>query len=103
MAVVQYTHIDNTHTATQQEHSTMYLSKAQGNAIARAIFEIQLSTEVIAEAKTDEAKLAGFHRRYIAEKALKDLGINVDFFSDTRAVSDKGFQKWWDLKKKHAA
>lgn len=81
----------------------MYISKAQGNAIARAIFEIQMSTEVIAEAKTDEAKLAGFRRRHVAEKALKDLGINVDFFADSKSVSHKGFEKWWDLKQKHAA
>tara|TARA_R100001510_G_scaffold12349_2_gene9579 strand:+ start:596 stop:841 length:246 start_codon:yes stop_codon:yes gene_type:complete len=81
----------------------MYISKAQSNAIARAIFEIQMSTEVIAEAKTDEAKLAGFRRRRVAERALKDLGINVDFFTDSKKVSDNGFQKWWDLRRKHAA
>jgi hypothetical protein len=80
----------------------MYLSKAQGNAIARAIFEIELASEVIHRADTDETRLAGFKRKAIAERALIDMGINVDFFSDTPKVSDKGFQIWWDMKKKHA-
>tara|TARA_R100001086_G_scaffold197566_1_gene114076 strand:- start:248 stop:511 length:264 start_codon:yes stop_codon:yes gene_type:complete len=82
----------------------MYLSKAQGNAIARAIFEIELASEVIhrTDKADDETRLAGFKRKAVAERALKDMGINVDFFTDTPKVSDKGFEIWWDMKQKHA-
>ena len=79
----------------------MYLSKSQGNAIARAIFEIELASEVIHRADTDDARLTGFKRKAIAERALKDMGINVDFFSDTPRVSDRGFKIWWEMKRKH--
>jgi hypothetical protein len=79
----------------------MYLSKAQGNAIARAIFEIELASEVIHWAETDATRLDGYKRKAVAERALKDMGINVDFFSDTPRVSDRGFKIWWDMKRKH--
>jgi hypothetical protein len=79
----------------------MYLSKSQGNAIARAIFEIELASEVIHRADTDAIRLDGYKRKAVAERALKDMGINVDFFSDSPKVGDKGFQIWWDMKKKH--
>lgn len=81
----------------------MYLSKADAHAISRAIFEIQQSTSVISTAETNEEKLEGFHRRWVAEKALAELGINPHFPEDSKAVSDKGFEKWWNLKKKYAA
>lgn len=83
----------------------MYLSKAQRNAIARAIFEIELASELIhpSEGTSDEAtRLAGFKRKAVAERALKDMGINVDFFTDPPKVGEKGFQIWWDMKRKHA-
>ena len=80
----------------------MYLSKAQRNAIARAIFEIEMASDVIGKATSDETRLAGFKRKAIAERALIDMGINVDFFKDSPKVVGKGFQIWWDLKKKHA-
>jgi len=80
----------------------MYLSKAQGNAIARAIFEIEMASEIIGSAENDDIRLAGFKRKAIAERALKDMGINVDFYTDTPKVGDKGFQIWWDMKRKHA-
>ena len=80
----------------------MYISKAQRNAIARAIFEIELASDVIGKAKSEETRLAGFKRKAIAERALKDMGINVDFFNDSEKVGDKGFQIWWDMKRKHA-
>jgi len=80
----------------------MYLSKAQRNAIARAIFEIEMASDVIGHAEDDDTRLAGFKRKAVAERALKDMGINVDFFSDSPKVGDKGFQIWWDTKRKHA-
>ena len=67
----------------------MYLSKAQGNAIARAIFEIELASEVIHRADTDETRLAGFKRKAVAERALETLGINVDFFKDSPRVGKR--------------
>ncbi len=81
----------------------MYLSKADAHAISRAIFEIQQATTVIATAETSEEKLEGFHRRWVAEKALEELGINPDFPEDSESVSKKGFNKWWNLKMKYAA
>jgi hypothetical protein len=84
---------------------TMYLSKAQRNAIARAIFEIELASEIIqrSDGAGDEAtRLAGFKRKAVAERALIDMGINVDFFKDSPKVGEKGFQIWWDMKRKHA-
>ena len=81
----------------------MYLSKADAHAISRAIFEIQQATNVIATAEETEEKLEGYHRRWVAEKALKELGINTDIPEDSKAVADKGFARWWDLKQKYAA
>jgi len=81
----------------------MYLSKVDAHAISIAIFEIQESTSVISKAETSEEKLEGYHRRWVAEKTLAELGINPHFTQDSKAVSDKGFRKWWDLKKKYAA
>ena len=80
----------------------MYLSKAQRNAIARAIFEIEMASDVIGKATSDETRLAGFKRKAIAERALIDMGINVDVFKDSEKVGDKGFQIGWDLKTNHA-
>ena len=83
----------------------MYFSKAQRNAIARAIFEIEMASEIIqrSDGAGDEAtRLAGFKRKAVAERALIDMGINVDFFKDSPKVGDKGFQIWWDMKRKHA-
>ena len=80
----------------------MYLSKAQRNAIARAIFEIELAGDVIGHAEDEATRLAGFKRKAVAERALIDMGINVDFFKDSPRVGEKGFQIWWDMKRKHA-
>jgi VIT1/CCC1 family predicted Fe2+/Mn2+ transporter len=81
----------------------MYLSKADAHAISRAIFETQQAIEAISKAETNEERLRGYHRLDVAEKALAELGINPHFTEDSKAVSDKGFEKWWNLKKKYAA
>jgi hypothetical protein len=80
----------------------MYLSKVDRHTISRAIFEIQMATEQAAQAESEEARNAGYARRYTAEKVLRDLGINCNFFEDSRKVSDKGFDQWWELRRKHS-
>lgn len=83
----------------------MYLSKVDRHTISRAIFEIQMATEQAAQAESDdneEARVAGLARRYTAEKVLRDLGINCNFFEDSEKVSDKGFDQWWKLRRKHS-
>jgi len=81
----------------------MYLSKVDAHAISRAIFETQRAIEAIAKAEILEERLEGYRRLDVAEKALAELGINPHFTADSKAVSDKGFKRWWDLKKKYAA
>jgi len=75
----------------------MYLSKTDANAISRAIFEIQQTTEAYTRAETADEKIQAIMDRRTAELVLKELGINTDFFEDPEKVRDKGGRKWLDL------
>ena len=76
----------------------MYLSKTDANAISRAIFDIQQTTEAYIRAETSEEKIQAIVDRRTAELVLKELGINTDFFEDSEKVRDKGARKWLDLR-----
>lgn len=75
----------------------MYISKTDANAISRAIFEIQQTTEAYIRAETPEEKIQAIVDRRTAELVLKEFGINTDFFEDSEKVRDKGGRKWLDL------
>ena len=76
----------------------MYLSKIDANAISRAIFDIQQTTEAYTRAETSEEKIQAIMDRRTAELVLKELGINTDFHEDSEKVRDKGARKWLDLR-----